>query len=177
MSSQPAIPVKKQKLLPGTNSYLSLILIGFIPIAIAMSAFADGEYGASAITVFITLLIEFWLFKTIRRSRSSQSRLREPQGLFGRSQPETVRSGRPDESDAEPVTGADANELPVSHSRRGIIFCWGCGGKVHQSAISCPHCGAPQKSTEVFKPTEKEALGFFRRSVSGKEAILAIFLF
>lgn len=27
-----------------------------------------------------------------------------------------------------------------------MIFCWGCGKEIHESAKSCPHCGAPKKS-------------------------------
>ena len=26
----------------------------------------------------------------------------------------------------------------------GMVFCRGCGKEIHESAISCPHCGAPQ---------------------------------
>jgi len=24
-----------------------------------------------------------------------------------------------------------------------MVFCQGCGKEIHQSAVSCPHCGAP----------------------------------
>lgn len=26
----------------------------------------------------------------------------------------------------------------------GMVFCRGCGKEIHESAPSCPHCGAPQ---------------------------------
>lgn len=30
----------------------------------------------------------------------------------------------------------------------GMIFCRGCGKEIHESAKSCPHCGAPQTSAQ-----------------------------
>lgn len=27
-----------------------------------------------------------------------------------------------------------------------MVFCRGCGKEIHESAVTCPHCGAPQKS-------------------------------
>ena len=31
-----------------------------------------------------------------------------------------------------------------------LVFCHGCGGKVHDAAPTCPHCGAPQlQATQV----------------------------
>lgn len=27
-----------------------------------------------------------------------------------------------------------------------MIFCRGCGKELHESAVNCPHCGAPQSS-------------------------------
>lgn len=26
----------------------------------------------------------------------------------------------------------------------GVVFCRGCGKEIHESAPTCPHCGAPQ---------------------------------
>lgn len=28
----------------------------------------------------------------------------------------------------------------------GMVFCRGCGKEIHESASTCPHCGAPQKA-------------------------------
>jgi TM2 domain-containing membrane protein YozV len=28
-----------------------------------------------------------------------------------------------------------------------MIFCRGCGKEIHETALSCPHCGAQQKSS------------------------------
>lgn len=30
-----------------------------------------------------------------------------------------------------------------------MIFCRGCGKEIHESAVSCPHCGAPQSSASA----------------------------
>lgn len=27
-----------------------------------------------------------------------------------------------------------------------MVYCRGCGKQIHESAVSCPHCGAQQKS-------------------------------
>lgn len=36
-----------------------------------------------------------------------------------------------------------------------MIFCRGCGKELHETAISCPHCGAPQivPTQSVQKPS------------------------
>jgi len=26
----------------------------------------------------------------------------------------------------------------------GMVFCRGCGKEIHETALTCPHCGAPQ---------------------------------
>lgn len=36
-----------------------------------------------------------------------------------------------------------------------MIFCHGCGKEIHDSAISCPHCGAPQVSASAEMGKEK----------------------
>lgn len=30
-----------------------------------------------------------------------------------------------------------------------MIFCHGCGKEIHETAITCPHCGAPQAKTSA----------------------------
>lgn len=34
----------------------------------------------------------------------------------------------------------------------GMVFCRGCGKEIHETAPSCPHCGAPQHATAAFGP-------------------------
>lgn len=31
--------------------------------------------------------------------------------------------------------------------KMGMVFCRGCGKEIHETALSCPHCGAPQRGT------------------------------
>ena len=31
----------------------------------------------------------------------------------------------------------------------GMVFCRGCGKEIHETAPSCPHCGAPQRFANV----------------------------
>lgn len=47
----------------------------------------------------------------------------------------------------------------------GMVFCRGCGKEIHDTALSCPQCGAPQ--TGVLQPSTKS------QSVA---ALLAAFL-
>lgn len=28
-----------------------------------------------------------------------------------------------------------------------MVFCRGCGKEIHETAVTCPHCGAPQKTS------------------------------
>jgi len=30
----------------------------------------------------------------------------------------------------------------------GMVFCRGCGKEIHETAPTCPHCGAPQRAVE-----------------------------
>lgn len=30
-----------------------------------------------------------------------------------------------------------------------MVFCRGCGKEIHETAINCPHCGAPQGKTKT----------------------------
>src|ERR1039457_6485988 len=34
--------------------------------------------------------------------------------------------------------------LPEKGNNMGMVFCRGCGEKIHETAPTCPHCGAPQ---------------------------------
>jgi hypothetical protein len=34
----------------------------------------------------------------------------------------------------------------------GMVFCRGCGKEIHETAPSCPHCGAPQHVTASGGP-------------------------
>lgn len=36
----------------------------------------------------------------------------------------------------------------------GMVFCRGCGKEIHESAPSCPHCGALQKVVSVSVPSD-----------------------
>jgi len=45
-----------------------------------------------------------------------------------------------------------------------MVFCRGCGKEIHDSAITCPTCGAVQATTPqqvVFSPTDKRILPAF----------------
>lgn len=46
-----------------------------------------------------------------------------------------------------------------------MAFCRGCGKEIHETALSCPHCGAPQKKYTHATGKSKAAA-----------AILALFL-
>ena len=39
----------------------------------------------------------------------------------------------------------------------GMIFCRGCGKEIHDSALACPHCGAPQTSSSSGGNNESAA--------------------
>ncbi|MDR5745047.1 DUF805 domain-containing protein [Caballeronia sp. LZ029] len=41
-----------------------------------------------------------------------------------------------------------------------MMSCVGCGKQLHQTAPSCPNCGAPQLSTQVVKDVSFEKSGF-----------------
>lgn len=34
-----------------------------------------------------------------------------------------------------------------------MVFCRGCGQSIHESAPTCPHCGAPQRAVAASRPT------------------------
>lgn len=41
-----------------------------------------------------------------------------------------------------------------------MIYCWGCGKQLHESAPACPHCGAPQKRVTNTVAEEDPALKY-----------------
>jgi TM2 domain-containing membrane protein YozV len=48
----------------------------------------------------------------------------------------------------------------------GMVFCRGCGKEIHESALSCPHCGAPQKNSETLKLGVQAANGKSRTTAA-----------
>ncbi len=38
----------------------------------------------------------------------------------------------------------------------GMVFCRGCGKEIHETAPSCPHCGAPQHSAAASGPRSEK---------------------
>ena len=45
-----------------------------------------------------------------------------------------------------------ANPLQPSqsaHNYPGMVFCRGCGGRVHETAVMCPHCGYTEKQPDT----------------------------
>lgn len=34
----------------------------------------------------------------------------------------------------------------------GMVFCCGCGGQIHSTALTCPQCGAPQQALGSVEP-------------------------
>lgn len=44
-----------------------------------------------------------------------------------------------------------------------MIFCRGCGKQMHHSALSCPHCGAPQQQVTQVREEKSSnwAIGSF----------------
>ncbi|GJH25452.1 DUF805 domain-containing protein [Caballeronia novacaledonica] len=52
-------------------------------------------------------------------------------------------------------------ETPIrGRSEMSMMSCVGCGKQLHQTAPSCPNCGAPQLSTQVVKDVSFEKSGF-----------------
>lgn len=41
-----------------------------------------------------------------------------------------------------------------------MVFCRGCGKEIHESAVACPSCGAPQRTAEA-SATDKRILPVF----------------
>jgi predicted RNA-binding Zn-ribbon protein involved in translation (DUF1610 family) len=48
-----------------------------------------------------------------------------------------------------------------------MIYCWGCSNEIHETATSCPHCGANQGQSSQEKDVKYESYGdvpFYRKS-------------
>lgn len=41
-----------------------------------------------------------------------------------------------------------------------MVFCQGCGKQIHESAITCPHCGAPQRGAVRPRETALSEVSF-----------------
>jgi hypothetical protein len=41
-----------------------------------------------------------------------------------------------------------------------MIFCRGCGKEIHESASTCPHCGAPQKVQNLASDSNSSGLKY-----------------
>ncbi|MDY7536675.1 TM2 domain-containing protein [Undibacterium sp. RTI2.1] len=39
-----------------------------------------------------------------------------------------------------------------------MVFCRGCGKEIHVTAVTCPHCGAPQGTLQQQTQSEKRIL-------------------
>ncbi|MYN17014.1 NINE protein [Rugamonas sp. FT107W] len=38
----------------------------------------------------------------------------------------------------------------------GMVFCRGCGKEIHETAPTCPHCGAPQHASAAGPRSDKD---------------------
>ncbi|WP_423709394.1 NINE protein [Undibacterium sp. WLX3042] len=39
-----------------------------------------------------------------------------------------------------------------------MVFCRGCGKEIHETALTCPHCGAPQGTPQETSKSDKRVL-------------------
>jgi TM2 domain-containing membrane protein YozV len=56
-----------------------------------------------------------------------------------------------------------------------MIFCRGCGKEIHESAVTCPHCGAPQKNSVTTGGKQRivaAVLAFFLGGLGGHKFYL-----
>ena len=55
-----------------------------------------------------------------------------------------------------------------------MVFCTGCGKQIHETAVSCPNCGAVQKTAAVSKKSRIVAalLAFFLGGIGGHKFYL-----
>ena len=42
--------------------------------------------------------------------------------------------------------------------KMGMVFCRGCGKEIHETAPTCPNCGAPQDATPINSSNEIESV-------------------
>ncbi|WP_415774668.1 hypothetical protein [Paraburkholderia sp. J11-2] len=62
-----------------------------------------------------------------------------------------------------------------------VVYCRGCGREIHESALACPQCGAPQipqKKTRDVSALWTFVFGFFYFLAKGwiKSAVVALIL-
>lgn len=53
-----------------------------------------------------------------------------------------------------------------------MVFCKGCGKQLHETAISCPNCGAPQKVVGHKSRITAAVLAFFLGGLGGHKFYL-----
>lgn len=53
-----------------------------------------------------------------------------------------------------------------------MVFCRGCGKEIHESANSCPHCGAVQRSGSSKSKTSAALLALFLGGVGAHKFYL-----
>lgn len=54
---------------------------------------------------------------------------------------------------AAPEVASSQSATQPAGAAAGMVFCRGCGKEIHNSAVACPHCGAPQKSAPAVMNT------------------------
>ena len=68
-----------------------------------------------------------------------------------------------------PLRSIPAGEGNVRHHQGGqMVFCRGCGKEIHETAVSCPHCGAVQHVTAKLHKNQSGTIW-----LSGKSKVTA----
>jgi ribosomal protein L37E len=47
------------------------------------------------------------------------------------------------------MDGAPQQPFPLPREFPGMVFCRGCGGRVHEKALMCPHCGYNEQQKDL----------------------------
>jgi uncharacterized paraquat-inducible protein A len=50
------------------------------------------------------------------------------------------------------------------HKLANLIHCWACGKEIHETASTCPHCGANQKRGNQAKYSTYSEIPWYRRN-------------
>jgi len=69
-------------------------------------------------------------------------------GSLGTGSTEKLR-GRPLLSSMRAFPGGYVRRMireNILGAQMAMVFCRGCGKEIHETAVTCPHCGAPQKA-------------------------------
>ncbi len=53
-----------------------------------------------------------------------------------------------------------------------MVFCRGCGKEIHETATSCPSCGARQSTTQGKNRVAAAAIAFFLGGIGGHKFYL-----